>query len=39
VRGDPATRRYVNRARALAEGIRIEPEELDALKRLRASCG
>jgi delta1-piperideine-2-carboxylate reductase len=35
----PGDRRYVNRARALAEGIRIEPEQLDALKRLRASSG
>jgi len=34
----PGDRRYVNRERALAEGIRIEPEQLDALKR-HASSG
>jgi delta1-piperideine-2-carboxylate reductase len=35
----PGDRRYANRARAQAEGIRIEPEQLAALKRLRASSG
>lgn len=35
----PSSRRYANRARALAEGIRIEPEQLAALKRLGEAAG